>query len=327
LIIYKKSTLGKFFNNKTCIYLDQYVISNLIDSSDEIWVDLKSLLIRGINSGKFIIPYSFEHLIETSQRSIDKAKEHDKFLFDLSQGVKISGEPLITSRIIRNRIRKRLDSLTTFSETVTLEQMQTDTEYDFYKKLKNEYDSKVEEATRMLNIFRDTDLGRFDSAQQNETIQSIIDRDASHIADRLKSFGSNGFFERRNVKFSDGEIPFWADVIIDILTSRHKITRKEALRGSELIKNNGLKIIPTVYIRSSIEGLMAVKQQKETVNDHVDITRLSTSLPFADIVFTDKARQHDLLYLGLDKEFKTKVYSGKRHDLLEFKNELEQILM
>jgi len=318
--------LGKFFANKVCIYLDQYVISNLIDSNEEIWTALKRLLIRGINSGKVIIPYSFEHLIETSQRSIEKAKAHDKFLFDLSQGIKISGEPLVTSRIIRNRIRKRRDSLTTYSETVTLEQMQTDADYKFYKKLKNEYDDKVEEATRMLNIFRNTDLGRFDSSQQNESIQAIINRDANHLSDRLKSFGSKGFFQRRNVKFSDGEIPFWADVIIDSLISRHKITRKEALRGSELIKNNGLKIIPTVYIRSSIEGLMAVKQQKETVNDHVDITRLSTSLPFADIVFTDRAKQHDVLLLGLDKEYNTKIYSGAKDNLNEFREKVTELL-
>jgi hypothetical protein len=50
--------------------------------------------------------------------------------------------------------------------------------------------------------------------------------------------------------------------------------------------------------------------------------RLSTGLPAADLLFTDKQRKHELQQTGLADKYKTEVFSGTVPDLNDFHERL-----
>ena len=142
----------------------------------------------------------------------------------------------------------------------------------------------------------------------------------------MDSFAKTGNFERKYLDFSGISIPHWADVLLDILIDKYRITTQEAETGYELIIKYGLMIIPTIYVRSSLEGIAGTKQQKEDMGDHIDLMRLSTAIPSADIILTDKARVFDLKQLKFNEEFQVDIYSGAASDLTRFKLKLQEIL-
>lgn len=303
-------------------------MSNLLDSNSDSWAEIKYLISRGKESGKIIIPYSFEHLLETSNRPYDIAKAHDEFLFSLSNGLKIRTEEAIDTKVIINRIRKRNDDFATFIERVERPQLSSLNEHTFYSELHAKYKSMTGESTELLNIIRhsSSEKSKLDSDLQKLMVQEMVNKYQNYLTTRLHSYSKIGRFTREPVKFSNITLPFWADIIVDSLINTYKLTRKEAKRGKELINNNGLKIIPVAYIRSAIEGFMGAKQQKEKVNDHIDIMRLCSSVPFADIVLTDKARHYDLVTLEIDKVYNTEIYSGTDIEIQKFVERLRVLI-
>jgi len=78
-------------------------------------------------------------------------------------------------------------------------------------------------------------------------------------------------------------------------------------------------------IKSSLNAYLAVKNKKENSGDHIDLMRIATYLPSADILFTDKKRKYEICDLGLDKKYKTLVFSGIENDLIQVKELLRMI--
>jgi hypothetical protein len=318
--------VGKFFKDKICIYLDQFAVSNIVDCTDKIWADIGKLILNGVAAGKFIVPYSFEHLLETSNKAADQALLQDKFLFELSGGLKMNEERIVTAKILRNRIRKRKDEPTTYTAKIDRPFMDSEDTRDKFGKLHTLFKAKTEQSILFLNTMREaSQKHRFSPDLSNAVISHMMKQNASCLTRRFEDYSKFGSFQREPVRFSDIIIPHWADVIMDTLIGEHKITRKEFARAKQLLKNNGIQIIPTIYVRSLLEAVMGIKQQKENVNDHVDLMRLTTAIPFADIVVTDKARSFDVKYLKLDAFFNTQVFSGGAGEILSFKNILGRL--
>ena len=53
--------------------------------------------------------------------------------------------------------------------------------------------------------------------------------------------------------------------------------------------------------------------------------RISHYLFSSDVFFTDKKRKYEILVLGLDKKYNTKVFSGVKNDLMEFIDLLKKL--
>ena len=51
-----------------------------------------------------------------------------------------------------------------------------------------------------------------------------------------------------------------------------------------------------------------------------------SALPFADIMLIDGPRASDVRELGLDKEFQTTIYSGKKMELVRLREQLEALI-
>ena len=59
-----------FKKDKLCIYLDQFALTDLMDSKEgENWFEIKNLLLDSHEKGLLFCPLSSEHFIETSKKN------------------------------------------------------------------------------------------------------------------------------------------------------------------------------------------------------------------------------------------------------------------
>jgi hypothetical protein len=110
----------------------------------------------------------------------------------------------------------------------------------------------------------------------------------------------------------------WVDLILQLLLFQHQMTAAEGIQLRDLIERTGFDELPALDIRISLTANLSIEQKKETINDQIDIMRLATGLPAADLLFTDKQRKHELQQTGLDVKYQTEVFSGTVTDLNAF---------
>lgn len=304
--------MGKYYSNKTLIYLDQFAISNLVDQEE--WFELRDLLFHGVQEGLFLIPYNAEHIIETSVRTYEKAKAADELLFSLSRKFALDSEPMITAFFLLSAIRKIPIDHQIFSRIVQAPALEGNA-LSKYQFLNRTFREMVGEGTMLLNMVRSVGNGK---QADNQLLQIVLhEKRNQYLSDlliRFKAFSLTGTYERQSVAFSMITIPYWADIIMDGLIG-NDLTQIEASEGVRLLSQLGLDIVPTIEIRASLEAVFSVKNQKETAADHLDILRLCVAVPFADVVVTDKSKVFDLQTLGFDKKFQTELFSGSAKEI------------
>lgn len=319
--------MGKFFTNKTCIYLDQFAVINLSD--DPKWGELLELLKKGIDNEKIVIPYSSEHLFESSHKDYDKAKSFDDLLFSLSRGVGLEIAPLLIPKHLIYAIRKRPVNRSVYTLPIGKSVFSEVDNYSKFKGLKAMFNKMSEEGSSLVNSIRE--ITREDKNSSTADIEMSIKRTNTiyqqELETRLRKFSRYGFFDRKNIEYSMVTIPFWADQSMDTLISSFNMTKAEAKKGEEILKTKGIKnIIPPLYVQTALETMLAVKHQKETANDHFDILRLSSAIPFADIILADKSKVFDIKKSLLDIDFDVEVFSGSKIDLPRLKDRLISLI-
>lgn len=195
-------------------------------------------------------------------------------------------------------------------------------QFDVSKKLLN---NTIEEATFVVNEIRKMErTKKYDTAIKEKLFNVLKSISITELIDRLNKLLEDGHIYIRGVQFTSGDVPNWIDQIIFQLTKKHKITQKETRLLIKELKINGFNNIPTLDIRTSLSALISVLNKKETVNDQIDIMRISIGLPISDILFTDSTRKREIEELELDKKYGTLVFSGKKGDLDNLINELEK---
>ncbi|MBK8088088.1 MAG: hypothetical protein IPK31_09130 [Chitinophagaceae bacterium] len=322
--------MGKYIPHKEIIYLDQFALSRLVDSEPgSIWEKLNDLLQEGVEMGRIVVPYANDHLIESSTSDIGKAVKEDAFLFELSKGVMLEIEPEIAARLLIYKVRNQRFGLGAFTTSATHNGFNSKEEIARYAGLRQQFDKMVDEGTGMLNMLRDATRVSKGQGKKGEktSLEIIVAMYEKHLRTRLKIISRYGFYDKEGIKFSFIQIPFWADTIMDLLIEKYRITKDEARKAENLLGKEGLiNTMPTHYVRAVLETMMMIKHQKEKVNDHIDIIRLSTAIPFCDIVLTDKIRQYDAKNFKLHSYFKTEIYSGTAEQLNMFANRLSEII-
>jgi hypothetical protein len=327
--------MGKYFVGKMCVYLDQFAVSALVEGKftnsdrERIWGRIYELLRLGIEREKLVVPYSVEHLIETSAKGYAAAQTHDVFLFALSKGLTLQTSPSATCRLTINLARKRVIGVSTFFQKTQMPRLLQPGGVEYYNALNTTFRSMIDDITQVLNPLRaaTAQAPKASVALQRYLVASAVAYYQDEIVNYLNKFSRYGFWEAKPVRIGKKTIPLWAEVILSNLWREHNITRREAKRAKELIIARGLqRTLPTLFVRAGIESTMATKHQKESPNDYVDIERLSVALPACDLILTDKAKVYDVKTLGLDKFFSVEVYSGSNDDLLAFANRLAQLV-
>lgn len=313
-------------NNLTIIYLDQFASSGIFESPLIEWTRIKELVLKGFYNNKLICPLSAEHYIETSQKQKEKAILLDNNFYKISGGYAFKPEVFITSQLIISFIRNNNITLKTFMyDKLNENVLSEDKNFKMFDENKKLLNNMIEEATIIANEIRKIEREKKSDAiikRKMFDIHKLIS--ISEFISRLENFLDDGHIYIRGVSFKSGDVPNWIDQIIFQLIKKHRITRKETRLLIKELKINGFQNIPTLDIRTSLSALISVQNKKETVNDQVDIMRISSGLPLSDIFFTDSARKREIEELELDKKYKTMVFSGKKEDLDNLIHELEK---
>lgn len=108
--------------NKTCIYLDQFVLSNLIDQTNDTWKEIRTMLELNYSKNLLYCPMSHQHVLETAKKEINNAVIHDEYFRKLSDNYIYKNEIFLTSQLISSLIRE----ITTFNHKMPLEKLQTE---------------------------------------------------------------------------------------------------------------------------------------------------------------------------------------------------------
>lgn len=309
--------------NKICIYLDQFVISDIIESTNPLWIEIKNLLELSYASDKIYCPACQEHILETVRKDLHSAKIHDDYLKSISDGYILKSEPFLTSQLISSLIRKNKKTLNTFLIKTELNNLE-----DFYEDINNHHDQFSDGIKSNLsdqNSFRKIITNKIDKKTENQFLEAIKQNEVNTFKERLKEYIQLKAIRIRPDYFGNLKVRNWIDQLLFQLTNKHKFKEKELKLFLIELEKNGFSRIPTLNTKFSIGAYLAVKGKQENSGDHIDIMRISSYLFSSDIFFTDKKRKHEISELELDKKYNTKVFSGTETDLKDFISVLKNL--
>lgn len=302
---------------KVCIYLDQFAISDMLESREgTTWFEIRKALERGHKNGLLFCPLSPEHFLETSQKSIDNAKIHDSFLSRLSDGFCIKPELFITSQLISSRIRRNNVTIRTYMYDNVKDVLENESNYQCFNKSNKEFKDLITEETIGINSIRKLTNNQKIQPKLKDSLMKVHKLlSVQKFIDRLKELKARNNIIIRGDKIGEKEIPNWIDLIIDQLLKKHKFSKYEIDLLIKEFETHGFENIPTLNIRTTLDALVSVYSKNEYSNDHVDFMRIITGLPKSDILLTDKKRKAELIESRLPEKYNTKVFSGVEKDL------------
>ncbi|WP_299183715.1 hypothetical protein [uncultured Aquimarina sp.] len=309
--------------NKICIYLDQFVISDIIDGTNPLWIKIKGLLELNYTEGKIYCPLSVEHTLETAKKKLKGAIKHDIYYKSISDNYLLKTEPFLTSQLISSLIRKNNLTLKTFLKSEKFRSFEKI--YNEINKNNNIYNESITHKVSSQNSVRKILSHTKDIKDEQVLINAIKNIEIDKFISRLKDYLKNENIIIRPDNYGKHNFPNWIDQLLYQLTNKHQFKKKEFKNLLNELERNGYSRIPTLHTRVSLIAYLAIKNKQENTGDHIDIMRISSYLFSTDIFFTDKKRKHEICDLKLDKKYNTKVYSGVKQDLVEFICYLENI--
>lgn len=302
--------------NKLCIYLDQFVVSDLLEGQNPLWIEIKELLEFNYLNGKIYCPISIEHILETTKKNLEDAKEHDLYCRNISDGFSFKSEPFLTAQLISSIIRKNKKTSNTFLTKLPYKDMD-----DIYSSINSDhekFDDGIKTSLQPQNDIRQILSNKMDKKLEIKMMNAIKQFEVDKFKNRLKEYIDLKSITIRPDNFGKIKIPNWIDQYLYQLTYKHKFKLKELKSLQKELDKNGFNRIPTLNIKFSIGAYLAVKNKKEDSGDHVDFMRISSYFFSSDIFFTDKQRKHEIQELALDKKYNTLVFTGVKNDLLKF---------
>lgn len=309
--------------NKLCIYLDQFVISDFLEEKSKIWIGIKELIELSFANELIYCPLSMEHFLETVNKDIDAATQHDSYFRTISDNYLFKSEPFLTAQLISSLIRNNKKTINTFLSKPKLKELAA--EFSGIKSHHQKFSIGLNDALQSQNDFRKILHNKMTPSEEVKMIDYIKALEVNTFKNRLKEYLDQKSLIIRSDDFTTFKAPNWIDQLLYQLTYKHQFKKKQfALLLTEL-NNNGFGRIATLNIKSSLNAYLAVKNKKENSGDHIDLMRIATYLPSADILFTDKKRKYEICDLGLDKKYKTLVFSGIENDLIQVKELLRKI--
>lgn len=311
--------------NKICIYLDQFIVSNLVEENNDLWKEIRKLLeICHINNFIYC-PLSHQHFFETAKKELNNAVIHDEYFRKLSDNYFFKDELFLTTQLISSLIRHNKFTVKTFLHNHDLKKFE-----DFY--------SHINQVNQVFNEsinFRISPQNEIRRVLNNKNIEPKIEEKLFNIIkknevnlfiDRLEEYIKLKRIFIRPDNYGKHDFPNWIDQILYQLTYKHSFKENQFKILLDELKRNGFERIPTLNIRFSIGAYLTIRGKQENISDHIDIMRITNGLITSDIFFTDKRRKFEIKELNLDKLYNAKVLSGKESDLLEFREILNNLL-
>lgn len=302
--------------NKICIYLDQFVVSNLVQETNELWKEIKELLEVCHYKNQIYCPLSHQHILETAKKELNNAIIHDEYFRKLSDSYFYKDELFLTPQLISSLIRKNKYTLNTFLLNYELKKFE-----DFYSKIKNVnnvFDESINFRVSPQNEIRKILNNNIEFKLEKQLIKVIKKNEVNDFIDRLQEYIEQKRIYIRPDNFGKHDFPHWIDQTLYQLTYKHSFKENQFKMLLNELKKNGFDRIPTLNIRFSMDAYLAVKNKQQNISDHIDIMRITNGLLPSDIFFTDKKRKFEIAELELDKLYNTQVFTGTENDLKEF---------
>lgn len=319
---------GIFGKKTVCIYLDQFAATNICDQpSSTLWSEISTLLFRAKSRGTIICPFSTESFMESSKKNIEGAQRLEKGSFILSDGWMYRHPLEVISKGISNTIRKKTGAKGVYFQQYKEGVFQHQTNYWKLKAQKDMFDNLIEKGTKAPNELRSMLRDKVPKKMVRQGLfKALYAIEVRKFTDRVDELLRSGAIVVGGEDFKEAPVPNIVDMILLKLHNNHKFTPIEFLKLKKHLEFYGLRKIPQYDIFVKLRVYFSINQIKETSNDYIDMLRVASALPTADYVFLDTAMKHKVKALGLGKRFKVKLYSGKKQDLISFRDELKDIL-
>lgn len=309
--------------NKICIYLDQFVVSDLIDESSDLWKEIKILMDARHRENIIYCPLSVQHFFETAKKDLAAARLHHEYFLKLSDKYFFKNELFLTTQLISSLIRNNKHTVRTFLEIPEFKDF--DEIYAETNKMNAVFDESVRSKLSSQNDLRKILNPKVEQKQEHLFLNAIKSLETQNFIERLEDYLIQKRIYIRPDNYGKHDFPHWIDQLLYILTNTHAFKELHFRQLLAELKKHGFDRIPPLDIRFSMGAFLSVKNKQENAGDHMDIMRIANSLCSSDILFTDKKRKHEIQSLGLDSKYNTRVFSGVEKDLQEFKSYLVQI--
>ena len=296
-----------FRSNKSCmttIYFDQFAISSMSGSIiSDIWSKIRQILLDLKSQDKICCCTSLETIMETSQRHHSGVVDNYAIISELMDNCYLNDMRMIICQQMARSI-KGIES----NPFIQVDCNYTSDEFNF----------NLKEAIRCE--FASTDVFSYPVDIPRNKMHSMLEL---YMSNRKKIFidSIDSFLEGREHN------SFYTD-ICSILIERFNFMTADLIQLRNRIGNNNLAISPTLTILNKLEPFIFFSEYRRKTkidfkNDLLDIRRLSSAIPYCDVILCDSKWKNCIreLNIGNDKKF----FSAKPVDLSGFNHYLSNI--
>lgn len=319
------------------LYLDQFAVSNMYNADPtSVWGLLRNTIQEKVSKGVLSCPMPLEHLYETVGRSNKDEngninneyarniiKQHN-FFRNLANGTMFYGyEEIAATEIIMLLRQGKINPMKSiYFHKALYTQMDISEIYEeghtfngdnhqYYRDLFTSA-NKLREISRPLNNgLRTTRNESADSLLQ----KSLICLQVDNYLNGLRDFYQKGYIRVQGMKCGAFEQPDKVDILIFNLTKKN-IDKKETGKLIQELETHGFERIPSMNIRSLLSADIVLYDKQQEPNDEIDLDRAAVGLRISDYFFADNDKKLTIEKYKLDKQYQTKVFSGKKDSVV-----------
>lgn len=299
-------------DQKTYIYLDQCVVSRLLDRPSNVsWLPVRELLFRGNAQQRIVCPYSLEHLVESSSMHEKDAIAADDILRQLSLGYSILPEPDLIAAQINAVLRDTKLGAANFLHPIPFKPLSDPNVFAAHQSRKGDLDRFNDNLMRGVNQFNALFRGPRPS---RETLPGLLTLVKQKHTRALRADVQNAIRDGAITITARHDIPGVPTVsssVVYRLFETHQIQPAELVMLDRFLSSAGVLFIPFYQVKVALEACRTWQQQNIEPGDQYDDTRIACALPFVDILITDGSAANTVREVNLDRFFGVKVFSTK----------------
>ena len=295
-------------SDESCIlYLDQNVIRFVTNFKEgNPGIQLRKIINIGVETGALTCPFSDEHFWEASAIPGEaKRRAQLEWLAVVSMGACFrSRESLVALQLIK-LVRRNSECVENFLCKVDVAENEEVIESmgkvcAKRKKDAEEYFSNYNQRRATGRILRSIPNEVMHAQQIDVFYEGIADCIAHHIV-------KMGEYDDTTRKLFDNR-PFGSRVLDELLAT-YKVKPDELeIILKRVIETRG-HCAPLIHIQSKLYESWMLEQKKLKMTDIYDLYRISTALPYADILVVDREQRRHLFASGLTAMYDAKIYS------------------
>ena len=318
---------------KKILYLDQFAVSNMYDADpSSAWGLLRLTIQEKVNQGILSCPMPLEHLYETVGRSnkdktgnqnddyFRRIVEQHNFFRELANGIAFYGyEDIAATEIIMLLRQGKINPMKSiYLHQALYAQIDISNIYEEGHVFNEENHKHNRDLSQGANELRkiaqplNNDIRTKQKESKDPLFQKALVRlQVNNYLEGLKDFYKKGYVKVRGVNCGTFVTPHKVDVLIYNLTKK-RINKRETEKLIYELETHGFKRIPSMNIRSLLSADIALYDKQQVPNDEIDLDRAAIGLRISDYFFADNEKKLIIEKYRLDKQYQTRVYSGKK---------------